>query len=164
MQFEIRGIQESDLDAVLGVQEQCYRRDLLESRECFAQKLSLFPRGCFCAIAGGRMVAYVFTHPWKLGAHVHLNSQSMVGAERPDCLYVHDMAIVPRARARGVADGLLRAVQGAADELGLGAFAGVAVQGSEPFWERWGFVRRDAMSYGAGGAHYMELRGRLCTV
>jgi ribosomal protein S18 acetylase RimI-like enzyme len=160
MRFDVRTLEADDLDEVLTVQASCYREDLLESRECFIQKILISPSGCLGAFVARRLAAYVFTHPWQEGAPVHLDSRSLSSPLRIDCIYIPDMGVIPRARGHGIVDALLRGVQTTADARSLDLFALVAVQNSEAFWERRGFLRVRSMQYGDGSAHYMRSRSR----
>ena len=56
------------------------------------------------------------------------------------CYYIHDLALLPAARGRGVARRVVRALTAMSFSLGLPEMALVAVGGSAGFWAAQGFV------------------------
>ena len=81
--------------------------------------------------------------------------------EGADCLYLHDVAILPVARGHGSARELVGLLEKIARARGLPAMALTSVYGTHDFWASCGFVERDApgmeaklASYG-GPARYM---------
>ncbi len=135
--MEIRPLQREDLPHVLLVQEDCYPRSLLEGEEAFACKLLLFPEGCLGAFADGRLVGYVFAHPWSSGEFVPLHEELSSLPETPDCVYIHDLAVLRSWRNQGIADRLLTALFDLAHSYRIRKVALVAVNNSERYWERY---------------------------
>ena len=149
-------LEADDISDVLSVQEECYRSELIESAASFHRKLVLFPEGCFGVRDQGRLTAYIFGHPWKLGQSVPLDSSSYALPEDADCMYVHDLAVAPETRGSGIAAQLIQALISVSAAKGLNAFALVAVQNSEAYWKRWGFSVDHGLEYGTGlAASYM---------
>ncbi|BCL75454.1 N-acetyltransferase [Jeongeupia sp. HS-3] len=139
------------LDHVLAIQSACYPQHYNETREVFARKLALCADSHWLAWQGSEPVGYFFTHPW------HGDTPPMLGHEltalpaSADCHYLHDLAILPTARGLGVAQTLV----GAALDWGRAQHFSrtllVAVQGSAPFWARYGFAPLGpAEGYGEG--------------
>lgn len=154
----VRLLTPRDLPSVLAVQRECYRRELQERGAAFRSKLKLFPRGCLTLDRPGPLEAYVLCLPWRSGEPLPLDAPSLALPRRPDCLYIHDLAVMPALRGSGAAGALLGAVSGLAAELGCRRFALVAVQGSRPFWERRGFQVTRRLDYVPGvEAAYMVL-------
>lgn len=124
-----------------------------ERPEVFAERLALFPRGCFMLGTGG---GYAIAHPGVLGRPPALDTLLGALPPRPDCLYLHDVALLPDRRSRGESRLLLTELQRLASSLGLRRLALVAVSGSEPVWQRLGFRPAAATTAGYGGnAVYM---------
>lgn len=144
----------TDLPAVQAIAAEVHP-DHPERPEVFAERLSLFPRGCFMLAAGG---GYAIAHPGILGCPPALDTLLGALPPCPDCLYLHDVALQPDRRGRGESRLLLTELQRLAADLGLHRLALVAVSGSEPVWQRLGFRREAAAtaSYG-GAAAYMTL-------
>ncbi|VVE33507.1 GNAT family N-acetyltransferase [Pandoraea anhela] len=138
-----------DLPHVLAVQALAYGEGMLESEATLASRLTLSPGTCWVAVdvktglnpdgAQADIAGYLFTHPWHLSAPPPLDTILDALPERPDCWYVHDMALAPRTRGAGVAGELYAAALSAARSLDLRASALVAVQQSQGFWARFGY-------------------------
>lgn len=146
-------MQISDLPHVMGVQAQAYGDVMLESEATLASRLALSPGTCWVAVDAvdaadathvstnePRVAGYLFTHPWRLAAPPPLDIVLDALPDAPDCWYVHDMALAPRTRGAGVASQLYAAALTAAQSLGLQTSALVAVQQSQGFWARFGYV------------------------
>lgn len=149
-----------DLDAVVALADAIHL-DHPERPEVFAERLRLFPSGCRVAVAaGGEAVGYAVAHPGRLGKPPALDSLLEALPPAPDCLYVHDVALLPLARGCGLLARLLPQLLAVAQAQGLSRLALVAVNGSEPIWRRLGFVPSESAvqsklaSYG-GVASYM---------
>ncbi|NMC08450.1 MAG: GNAT family N-acetyltransferase [Candidatus Lokiarchaeota archaeon] len=147
---DTRQLDEADLDAVLDVQRDCYRPGLVESRGSFARKLALFPPGCLGSFDGRELVGYCFSFPWRVGDIFPIDTCVENLPPDPDCLYIHDIAVVPSRRRENVARGLLLRCINLARARGLPSLAGVAVQGSEHVWRRFGFVTSQRVAYAPG--------------
>jgi GNAT superfamily N-acetyltransferase len=148
--MEIRPLTEEDLPHVLVVQEDCYARGLLEGEETFACKLHLFPEGCLGAFEDGRLVAYVFSHPWSSGEFVPLHTSLDSLPETADCVYIHDLAVLPSWRRRGIADRLLSTLFDLAHTYRIERVALVAVNNSERYWEKYRLRREFLLVYTKG--------------
>jgi GNAT superfamily N-acetyltransferase len=159
--MEIRQLTGDDLPQVLLVQEDCYPPALLEDEETFSCRLFLFPEGCLGAFEGGRLVAYVFSHPWSSGEIVPLHASPGALPGAPDCVYIHDLAVMRPWRKRGIADLLLTRLFDLAHSCSLENVGLVAVNRSEPYWEKYRLRRSHSITYTEGvPATYMT--GVIC--
>ncbi len=152
--FRIRPMQRGDIAQVLAVQALAYHDLMHESEATLASRLALSPSTCWVAVdadetdAADRrnmhvadyLAGYLFTHPWRIAAPPPLDTVLDTLPDSPDCWYVHDMALAPRTRGAGVASALYAAALASAQSLGLRASALVAVQQSQGFWSRFGYV------------------------
>ena len=145
--MEIRPLTREDLPQVLVVQEACYPRSLLEGEETFSCKLLLFPDGCLGAFEDGRLIAYVFSHPWSSGEIVPLHEPLSTLPETADCVYIHDLAVMSPWRGRGLADRLLARLFDLAHSYRIMNVGLVAVNRSERFWERYQLRREFSLRY-----------------
>lgn len=158
--IQVRRLQASDIQQVLRVQSECYRPELIESEASFEGKLTLYPRACVGAWDGRVLRGYLFAHPWIVGEPVHLDTWSQSLPPNSDGMYLHDLSISPSYRGKGIPKRLLDVVIDCAREVGLMRFALVAVQQSEPFWERWGFSVKYTLPYAPGvDGSYMTCEG-----
>ncbi|UEM20889.1 GNAT family N-acetyltransferase [Skermanella mucosa] len=111
-----------------------------ESPEVPAERLALFPAGCLIARDGhGSVLGYAVSHPGTLGRPPALDS--LLGGLPPDadCLYLHDVALLPEARGLGLGESLVDILRDLARRRGLPALALTAVNRSAPYWRRRGF-------------------------
>lgn len=135
---------------------------LPERAEVLAEKLRLFPDGCRKFAAGGRLAGYGLAHPWTLGSAPKLDSFLGALPAAPDCLYLHDVAILPEARGRGAARAYVEYLQGLARRLGLSRLALISVYGTVPLWEKLGFTVVSAgapplPSYGPSAVYMLKI-------
>ena len=153
---------EADLGAVDAIAE-IVHPGYPEPPEVPAERLALFPEGCLLAEAGeGRAIGYAVSHPGLLGRPPALASLLGRLPERADCLYLHDVALLPAARGTGLGGDLVARLHGLARRRGFRYLALTAVNGSVPYWRRHGFspfagdevLAAKLASYG-GDAAYM---------
>jgi GNAT superfamily N-acetyltransferase len=111
-----------------------------ESGAVPAERLSLFPAGCLIAENGqGAVLGYAVSHPGQLGRPPALDS--LLGRISPDadCLYLHDVALLPEARGLGLGESLVDLLRALAARSGFPLLALTAVNRSTPYWRRRGF-------------------------
>ena len=146
--FELRPLQTADLGAVLRLQAACYGPDYVEPAEAFASKLHATAalQTCWGAFdATGVLRAYAISLPVCADTMPGLHASDYRCPVAPTLLYLHDVAVGPLGRGRGLAQGLLARIEGRARSLGLARMGLIAVQDSAPFWQRLGFAPLPAM-------------------
>jgi GNAT superfamily N-acetyltransferase len=126
-----------------------------EDAEVLAERLALYPAGCFALDGERGLAGYLLSHPWHEGAVPALNRR--LGAVPADGIYyLHDLALHPATQGSGAAGRMVRRLFSVA--AGFPAIALVAVNNSAPFWGHHGFVEAAApaklASYG-DDARYM---------
>ena len=151
----------ADVDAICAIGNRVHAA-LPERPEVFAEKVELFPEGCFSLARDAAIVGYGLSHPWVRDSLPPLDTLlgKLPGAS--DCLFVHDVVVLPSARGREAVGALMRILSGLARRHGLAFMALVAVHETHPLWARHGFdVVADPLladkltSYGSG-AQYMR--------
>lgn len=124
--------------------------DFPESPDVFAERLALFPQGCWVAVeesaAGGVACGYAITHPWRLGQPPALDTLLGTLPGNADCLYLHDVALMPEGRHAGLGGALVRQAQALAKRQAYRHMALVAVNHSAPYWQHQGFAPYEAAS------------------
>lgn len=151
----------SDLSAILAIAAQIHP-DLPERLEVYAEKLRLFPDGCLALVAGEDIVGYGFSHPWKRHEIPPLDTFLAQLPDDADCLYVHDVAVLPAFRGRGTVKQFVERIAALARSARIGTLALVSVYDTDSLWCRFGFrvvtpdaqLRTKLRSYG-GTAKYM---------
>jgi len=138
--------------------------DLLERPEVFAEKLSLFPEGCFVLVRNETVFGYAFVHPWRLNDIPKLNEFLLHLPLAPECVLIHDVAVLQQARGQGASRTLTGLIAELAKKRGISNLALVSVYNSHLHWARFGFelVSNDILadklkSYGET-ARYMVRR------
>jgi len=155
-----RPMRAEDLPAAMAVADVVHP-DLPESPDVFAERLKLFPAGCFVAEDGrGRLLGYALTHPARLGYPPSLDTVMGALPANADCLHIHDVALLPEARGLGLGDALTGRLKELARETGLRRLALVAVYDAARFWRRHGFqdhanpaLAAKMAAYGEGAAY-----------
>ncbi|WP_445768725.1 GNAT family N-acetyltransferase [Rheinheimera sp.] len=136
----LRLITVADLAAIVRLQDSCYSDALYESPELLSQRLAVAANSCWLTQnSNGELLAYLFSYPAQDGYITPLAAE-FTPAAKPELLYLHDMAVSPKARGLGIAGKLLQNAKQYALSLGLSKLGLVAVQGSVPYWQRQGFT------------------------
>ena len=162
--MRVEAMAASDLDAVLAVQAACYPPAMREAADVVLARLAASPDTVRVARDARGVCGYLFAYPSHLGKVTPLGGLFDV-APAADTLYLHDLAVAPRAAGQGVARRLVGAMLAAAAARGCSHSALVSVQGSRPFWESLGYVAAVGEACGLAtypdGALYMTrpLRG-----
>ncbi len=119
--------------------------DYPERDEVVAEKLMLSPRTHFMAIdEGGIVRGYAVAYPWIANDMPKLDNFIRKLPEKPEVLYIHDVALLPSARGGPLVPNLLQRLSKIAREQGLASFTLAAMYGSETAWFRHGFWRVEA--------------------
>lgn len=127
----------SDIPAVFDLSRRIHP-DYPESEAVLAERQALAPSWCHVFGDKDGLAGYFLAHPWRLGAPPALDTHLGTLFPDPDTLYVHDLALLPRIRGTGVAGVIVRHT--IAQAHGFPAVSLVAVNGTVPFWTRFGFI------------------------
>ncbi|WP_137173957.1 GNAT family N-acetyltransferase [Massilia sp. HP4] len=141
MQITVRPLQPADLEAVLRVQAACYPPSMQEAAGVLLARLAAAPATCLAACDADGVCGYLFAYPSRLGRVTDLGAPFAV-APNADTLYLHDLAVDPRALGRGLARTLVADMLERGRGLGLAHAALVSVQDSTRFWSGFGFAAR----------------------
>lgn len=113
--------------------------DLPESQEVIVNKLEFFPEGCWLLSSEDALFGYALSHPWRLFNIPQLNKKLSTPMAIPDCLYLHDLALLKIARGKGAAKQLVERLTGIAYSRKLSFLALTSVYDTPPIWQRLGF-------------------------
>ena len=156
---------EADLAEVLRIQAACYTEIVPEGVAAYQAKLRAPDARCFVAERAAAMLAYLVAVPVAWPALPALDDPHYMQPADADALYLHDLAVDPPARGTGAGAALVQAFLGAVRAEGWARAGLVAIQGSVPYWARFGFglvptvdpaVQCKLASYGPG-ARLMDL-------
>lgn len=159
--FAWRPMEPQDIDGVVAVARVAFP-DHFEARECFEERLALFPEGCFVLASGEAVKGYLIAYPWPLGSVPPLNSLLGGLPETRAEFYLHDLAFDPDVRGQGHARPIVERLAAELRAAGAERIALVSVNDSLAFWRGMGFepvtcdeaMRRKLESYG-GDSTYM---------
>lgn len=151
MSVRWRAMEETDLDAVLGVADRVHP-DYPEDRAVFAERLRLFPAGCRVAEREGCTLGYGVMHPGLLGVPPPLDAPLGALPAAADCLYLHDIALLPETRGLGLGAALLDYAHALAARVGLGRLALTSTPGARRYWQRVDFAPYEDAGYGDAGS------------
>lgn len=132
-------LEAGDIETVAAIAS-CVHPALPERTAVLAEKNRLFPAGCRKLLVGGRMLGYGLAHPWTIADPPALDAYLRVLPPLPDCLFIHDVAVLPQARGQGAAAAFLVHVESVAKDRRLPALALVAAYGTARLWARFGFA------------------------
>lgn len=149
MHFEIRPMRTQDLDAVLRVQAACYPPSMQEAGDVVLARIAAALEHCVvgCVPDGSAdaLRGYLFCYPSVLGKITALDAQFEI-AQRADTLYLHDLAIDPRAHGMGLARRLVAHALAQGRAAGMAHSALVSVQDSGRFWGALGYQPQAALA------------------
>ena len=156
-----RPMAESDLSDVASIADRVHPA-FPEDPAIFAERHHLHPEGCWVLDRDDGPAGYLVSHPWRTGAVPALNALLGRLPPQPDLFYIHDLALLPAARGSGAPRPIVERIARHARDQGLAQMALVAVNGSIPFWRRFGFQVQDGMVPAETLRHY-EDSARLMT-
>jgi GNAT superfamily N-acetyltransferase len=113
---------------------------LPERPEVFAEKRRLFPRGCRALQLDGKVIGYGFAHPWMLFDVPSLDTFLEKLPANADCLYLHDVVVLPEYRGQGATAYFVKLMEAEAYGLGIQTLALVSVYETHPMWAKYGFA------------------------
>ena len=117
--------------------------DFFERMAVFAERQRLYPDGARFLEIAGQPSGYVLSHPWHRDAVPALDSLIGSVPEADITYYLHDLALLPEARGTGAGTRMVVDLVAHARRAGFETMSLVAVNASQGFWERQGFVARD---------------------
>lgn len=138
--------------------------DLPERLEVFIEKFKLFPEGHRVLDRKGLIEGYGIAHPWSMGSVPPLDTFLDELPANPQCLFIHDIVILPQARGHRASEKFVEFVATLARSRDIPYLALVSVYDTHSMWGDYGFNVVDNLSlsgklksYG-GTARYMILR------
>ena len=134
-----RPLTRDDIPELHRIEAESYIPALHESDESFLRLIELFPEGAFGCFDDDGLCGYAFAAPTRAGETLALRSVVDQIPPDADTFYIHDVAVAHRCRGRGVARQLVERLLDLARARGFTRSELVSVQGSAPFWSRFGF-------------------------
>ncbi len=154
--LRIKPTEADDIPAVMAIQKASYSCGYQEGQAVSLSILREFPQGCNFAFFDGKPAGYIFAHPWLKGEPRPLFLSQWSLPASPDCFYIHDVAVHPDMRSKGIAAALLEFSEGIARSLGLNTICLTAVQDSHTHWGKYKFETCRRLEYGGMVSYYMQ--------
>lgn len=132
-----RPMRPQDIPAVYALSRRVHA-DYPERAVVLAEKLQLFPAGCFVLEMDGQPSGYAFSHPWH-DAPPRLDTLLTALPAAPSRYFIHDVTLDASARGYGHAAALVPVLAALARGCGVPHMMLVAVNGADEFWARYGF-------------------------
>lgn len=112
-----------------------------ENAAVFAACFGLYPAGCHVlSIGHAEIGGYLISHPGRLDTPPVLDVPLAELPELLDCYFLHDLALGPVARGRGMAGAAMEIVIAEARRGGFDTIALIAVGDAHAFWRHQGFT------------------------
>lgn len=142
-----RAMTAADLPAVTQISAAVHGR-YAESEAVYAERLSLWPAGCWVWQQGEAIAGLLIAHPWHHATSPELGA--LLGAIPPDAdsFYLHDIALLPETRGLGAGSAAMALVIECARRAGFRDVTLVAVNGAETYWAKQGFGVVEPGGYG----------------
>ncbi|KFA70724.1 hypothetical protein S40288_11283 [Stachybotrys chartarum IBT 40288] len=107
----------------------------------FAERVNLFPGGCMVLVdsQSNKVCGYAISHPIRHSQPPALDSLLGEIGSDADQYYIHDVAILPGLRGRGLAADVIGKLIAVAEAGHYATTCLVSVYGTSPFWRRFGF-------------------------
>jgi len=122
-----------------------------ESAAIYAERLQLYPVGCWMLERAGERLGYLISHPWRGDQPPALEAPIHAIPAAADRYYLHDLALLPQARHTGAAAEAVELVVDQARMAGFARIALTAVNGADTFWRKQGFLPvSNNAAYGEG--------------
>ncbi len=130
---------QADVPAVMRLQARCYHPSMLEDEAVFRTRLDTVPDLSWVVDANKGISAYLVAYRSRLGKPGALGA-SFNNAEDADTLYLHDLAVDPTCKGKGLGPSLVRMALDRAVEERFAYSSLVSVQASSDFWMRQGYA------------------------
>ena len=117
-----------------------------ERPEVWLDRMRVFGEGVLMLADGAESFGYGACYPWLAGEVPALDTLLEELPAAPDCLFIHDVALLPGARGRGFGGAFVAHATRLAQARGLSQLALVSVYGTTDVWGRCGFALADARS------------------
>lgn len=135
----IKEIEEIHWSGILEIQDASYQETGAEELAVLKSKNEASPDTCFvCLSNSGEVLGYLLAHPW-CGISPPKLFEPLPNIENCEYLYLHDMAIGPQSKEKGIGRAAAIKLFEVAQNKGINRVSLVAIQGAESFWSKIGF-------------------------
>ena len=164
--FSVRKIYAAHWNRISLIQDLCYPAEAREQVETLQCHWQVAPGFCFVASENEKVVAYLLAHPWQIRVQPPINRHYTNTGIVTNTIFIHDLALHPAIRGKGVGRVLVQQLFEVAAANGYQHFSLISVQGTVGFWAKYGFkivtdlpenyFNNLEIHYPGGGYFYME--------
>ena len=129
---------EADLPAVNAIADRVHLA-YPEDEAVLAERLALYPRGCFVFEQGRAIAGYAISHPWHDRQPPTLNMLLGSVPITASSYYLHDITLLAEARGTGAGSDIVAHLVQHALRRRFANVSLIAVNNSVAFWDRHGF-------------------------
>ena len=126
------------LKQIIEIQNECFQKFHEENINVYNAFLNVFPDGAWGAFYEEKLVGQIFFHPYKNQTEKPLNTELVITGEE-DCMYLHEIAILPQYRSYGISTSLLNIFNEISIKYEVKYQSLVSVENSAEFWKKKGF-------------------------
>lgn len=137
--ISIEVLRQQDLPAALELQKEAYPSFLVEEEAVFVSRIDLAASYCFAAWHDEKLLGYILAHGWTRQSPPALGALLAAGVPS-EVLFIHDLAVSPSGRVRGIGQKLITRVIDRAAQDGLCSAELIAVEGAANYWRQFGFA------------------------
>lgn len=131
-----------DLPAIAAISDAVHEH-YSEDGTIYAERLALYPSGCFTLWQEHQIIGYLISHPWHRNSPPALNAALGSIPATADAYYLHDIALLPSARGGGSGRIAVDLIMDLARKAGFPDVTLMAVNGADRFWASVGFTYVD---------------------
>ncbi|WNY25691.1 N-acetyltransferase [Methanolapillus millepedarum] len=112
----IRKAVPSDIDAIMDIEKYSFHSKIMESRDVFEDRISIFANGFLVAETGGRVVGYISSELWDYSDEIpyfHFSiNHSISDTHKPmgNEIYISSVAVYPNVRGEKIGKKLFLAL------------------------------------------------------
>ncbi|WP_020399330.1 GNAT family N-acetyltransferase [Kordiimonas gwangyangensis] len=133
-----RQMTEADMQQVIDLAAVIHL-DHPEDDDVIIERRTFFPEACLVLEGDGGLHGYTLVHPVEFEKPPALNALIGKAPVQTDIVHIHDIALAPEARGTGASGKAIEIIVEKATDAGFKQISIVAVNGTEPFWEKQGF-------------------------
>lgn len=147
-------IQPQHWDSILEIQNLCYPQLPPEELEVLQSKWQASPQSCYVMLNDEeQVVGYLLSHYWQTEKVPKLNEQVDYSA-KSNRLFLHDLAVDPRAQSTGAGKALFNHLLELASQMAVKQILLISMPNAIGFWQQLGFKDvpelEPCVSYGPG--------------
>ena len=149
IEIMLKQLSKIHLKQIIEIQNKCFQKFHEENINVYDTFISIFSDGAWGAFCENELVGQIFFHPYKNRIEKPLNTELVITGKE-ECMYLHEIAILPQYRSHGISNSLLNKFNEISKKYKIMNQSLVSVENSLEFWKKKGFSivkKADANNY-----------------